>query len=173
MERQPIHGGLKHGTKQRIPRRKNAACMGSGATYVRPRTRASCLRYRRIPPPPPWNSPIFTRVAENISGNWPGNDRGKAGGVSRMIRRESIDEESLRGSKRHFSPPTYYYYYHYTRSSYLSSLPPLSIHCLRSTREDSNFYDKVSNLSGRIACGKGRRRTERNGGAVLCTLISI
>lgn len=121
---------------------------------------------------PPWNSPIFTRVAENISGNWPGNDRGKAGGVSRMIRRESIDEESLRGSKRHFSPPTYYYY-HYTRSSYLSSLPPLSIHCLRSTREDSNFYDKVSNLSGRIACGKGRRRTERNGGAVLCTLISI
>lgn len=99
-------GGLKHGTKQRIPRRKNAACTGSGTTYVRTRTRASCLRYRRIPTPPP-PPPVefadfYARRGKYFAGIGRVTTVEKPGGVSRMIRRET--KSSLRGSKRHFSP---------------------------------------------------------------------
>lgn len=50
-----------------------------GGVDVRPSRENSCELLTLSENTAPWNSLIFTRVAESICGNWPGNERGKAG----------------------------------------------------------------------------------------------
>lgn len=53
--------------------------IGWGGVDVRPSRENSCELLTLSENTAPWNSLIFTRVAESICGNWPGNERGKAG----------------------------------------------------------------------------------------------